>query len=78
MSDVTRMEPGLQVSNLARPPSRELTIRICQAIAAEARRNHEARQRREAAIQARYGCCPPAWAAEYIRRGRVPDREAGQ
>ena len=55
--------------------SRLLEGLVCQAII----RSHRERQAREAQMRARFGCCQPPWAREYVRTGRVrqAEREAG-
>jgi len=74
MSDVTRTE-DLQVRKVSPAPLGGLEGLIGQAIA-RARRE---RQAREAQMRARFGCCQPPWAREYVRTGRVrqAEREAG-
>jgi hypothetical protein len=76
MSDVTRTEPAMRVSKVSHAPTGGLEGLICQAII----RAHRERQAREAQMRARFGCCQPPWASEYVRTGRVREREreAGQ
>jgi hypothetical protein len=70
MSDVTRMEDW-QVRKVRQAPSAGLTGAACQAIV----REYRARRAREAEMQARFGCCQPPWAREYVRHGRIRERE---
>jgi len=75
MSDATRAEPALQVRKVSHVPDGGLEGVICRAIIQHIRE----RQAREAQMRARFGCCQPPWAQEYIRTGRVrgAEREAG-
>ena len=70
MSDVTRIGPW-QVREVPQAASAGLTGQVCQAIV----REHRARAVRRAELHARYGCIQPPWAAEYIRHGRIRERE---
>ena len=73
MPDVTRMQDW-QVRKVPRAPGAGLTGAACQVIV----RQYQERQAREAEMQARFGCCQPPWAREYVRHGRVCEREREQ
>ena len=70
MSGVTRMGDW-QVRKVPQAPGAGLTGAAWRAIA----RQYQARRAREAQMQARFGCCQPPWAREYVRHGRIRERE---